>query len=57
LVAIAEREHRSLTAEVIHLLQEAAARLDHDRQVRELPRVADAHAEYDPHGGTRPGPR
>jgi predicted transcriptional regulator len=49
LTEIAEREHRSLTAEVIHLLEEAAARIERQR---EYPQVAEDHGPpYRPHGG------
>jgi hypothetical protein len=38
LVALAEKEHRSITAEVTHLLEDAVARAE--REVRERERAA-----------------
>jgi hypothetical protein len=52
--AALERERRSLTQQVIYLLEQWVEQQEQAREVRELPRVADRGAPpYDPHGGER----
>ena len=54
LVAAARREHRSLTLQIVHYVEEGLDRSEREqqeRQVREGPRAAEERPRSDPRGG------